>query len=644
MLVIGTAGHVDHGKTSLVEALTGIQTDRLKEEQARGISIELGFAHLTLDGHRYGIVDVPGHERFLRQMIAGATGIDLVMLVIAADEGVMPQTREHLDVCRLLGLRHGFVVLSKVDLAGDDDWLALVHEDIADFVRGTFLEGAPVVPYSRVRPDTHAAVVSELLRVAREAGAGRLRAAQRPFRLPIDRVFSLRGFGTVVTGTVASGSLAAGEAVALMPSGRAARVRGLESHGEAVQEVTAGQRAAVNLQGVEKDDVDRGEVLARTGSLEASHLLDIDLHLLPHVSKLLETRAKALVHLGTAQVTGTVVLLDSDAMEPGETRPAQLRLDAAVAAVAGDAVVLRGFEALEHHGTTFGGGSVIHPRPKKHSAGDKTVLACLAALRDGELPERVRAALELEGIGGLDARALAQITGATTDEVTAAARALGVADAAFEVTIDGTALFVPAGPFEALLERTLRIIRDYHDRHPQRAGIPRGELRSQVGTSLPARLFGELVAVLERRGAISPADKSVRLAAHVPRLSKALGLARDGVIAALDAGVYATPFAEEIAMALAPKGVPLADVVEVVDLLLEEGLIVRLEGGLLFHRRHIDALVARVTACLAERGELTTADLKEFTQTSRKYFVPLGEHLDALRVTARVGDVRRGRF
>ncbi len=644
MLIIGTAGHIDHGKTSLVGALTGIRTDRLKEEQARGISIELGFAYIDLDGARCGIVDVPGHERFIRQMIAGASGIDVVMLVIAADEGVMQQTREHLDVCRLLGITDGFVVLSKVDLV-DADWLELVESDVAEFVRGTFLEGAPIVRYSLSQPESFGAIRAELERravaVRNRPATSRHVQADLPFRLPVDRAFSLRGFGTIVTGTVASGFLAPGEAVTLLPSGHSAKVRGIESHGSPATLVSAGRRAAVNLQGLEKDDVERGEVLVRTGSLDSTSMLDLDLFLLPHVGKLLETRAKALVHIGTAQVTATLVLLDTDVMEPGETRPVQLRLDRPVVALGGDRVVLRGFEHLDHYGTTFGGGRVLHPCPRKHKAHDDGVLSALASLRAGATLDAARVCVDLAGLTGLTDRLLAQVVGCSLVAATALATALLASGAAFSVTEDGVRRLLPTGPFEALMSKALDHVSDYHARWPHRAGVPKGELRTQIWADLSPRLFAEVLAVLAERGRIAPAERTVRRIDFAPRLSTSLLAARDGVLAALDSGGYTTPSAEELTAALAPRKVTAHDVLEVIELLVDEGQVSKLDGGLLFHKRHIDALVERVTSWIREHGELTTADLKELTGASRKYSVPLGEHLDALRVTARYGDVRR---
>ncbi|MBT9559296.1 MAG: selenocysteine-specific translation elongation factor [Myxococcales bacterium] len=649
MLIIGTAGHIDHGKTSLVRALTGIETDRLKEEQARGISIELGFAWMDVGGLRCGIVDVPGHERFIRQMIAGATGIDLVMLVIAADEGVMQQTREHLDVCRLLGISSGFVVLSKIDLV-DPEWLELVKADVATFVSGTFLEGAPVLEVTLLpgsgggATQATTAIRSEIERQAPAAGERRRRAATLPFRLPVDRVFTMRGFGTVVTGTVASGNVDVGDAVTLQPSGAAAKVRGIESHGDAVHSAVGGHRAAVNLQGLDRESVDRGEVLTRPGSFTPSHLLDVDLHFLAHAGKILETGAKALVHLGTTQVTGTIVLLGADAMEPGETRPAQLRLDRPVVAMAGDRVVLRGFEQLAHYGTTFGGATVRHPTPLKHKAGDTEVLATISTLAGDDMTAKLRVVTVDAGLFGYDERQFTQILGAPGSEIAEGLAALTATAQLFRVQEGGTDRYVHASHFDALCDKAETLLASHHERSPHRPGMPLGELRSQLRYDLSPRLFAEIIAVLAARGRVVAEQRWVRRIDFTPRLSAAMASARERGLTLLRAAGLATPSLVELGDQLRGTGTtPSAqDVAEVVELLVEEGLVVKVDG-LLFHKEAIDGLAQAVRTWFEGHETLNTTEFKELTGASRKYSVPLAEYLDSLKLTARYGDVRKRR-
>ncbi|MCW5800765.1 MAG: selenocysteine-specific translation elongation factor [Deltaproteobacteria bacterium] len=385
-IVLGTAGHIDHGKTSLVRALTGIDTDRLPVEKARGITTELGFARLDLGERRVAVVDVPGHERFVKSMVAGATGLDLVCLVIAADEGVMPQTREHLDICELLGVRRGLIVLTKRDLV-DDEWIAMVSADVRATVAGTFLADAPIVPVSTKTGDG----LDEL----RAALAGAIdalppRRATGVFRMPIDRVFTVKGFGTVVTGTVLGGEVAVGDDLVVVPSGLATRVRGIEVHGAAEPRAVAGHRAALNLGNIAVDDLARGDLLVHPGRVAPSHILDVELRYLATAPAPLGKRAKVLVHHGTAQVIATLALVDRDTLAPGGTALAQLRLDAAtpLGALPGDRFILRGFVTTSTHGSTIGGGSIVRVlAPRARKGGEHAEL--VARLASARLEQRV---------------------------------------------------------------------------------------------------------------------------------------------------------------------------------------------------------------------------------------------------------------
>jgi selenocysteine-specific elongation factor len=378
-IVLGTAGHIDHGKTSLVRALTGIDTDRLPVEKARGITTELGFARLDLGDRRVAVVDVPGHERFVKSMVAGATGLDLVCLVIAADEGVMPQTREHLEICELLDVRRGIVVLTKRDLV-DDEWLAMVTAELSETLAGTFLATAPIVPVS-----TKTGAGMDELRSALAAVIDSLppRAQTGVFRLPIDRVFTVKGFGTIVTGTVLGGEVALGDELSVIPSGLSARVRGIEVHGAAVDTAIAGHRAALNLGGLAVDDLARGDLVVHPGRVAPSHIIDVELRYLATAPGDLGERTKVLVHHGTAQVLATLALVGTKTLAPGGTSLAQLRIDARtpLGALPGDRFILRGFVATATHGSTIGGGKIIRVLAPKARKGEEhaTTVASLAA-------------------------------------------------------------------------------------------------------------------------------------------------------------------------------------------------------------------------------------------------------------------------
>jgi selenocysteine-specific elongation factor len=403
-IVMGTAGHVDHGKTALIKGLTGVDTDRLKEEKERGITIELGFASLTLpDGLVLGVVDVPGHERFVRNMVAGAAGIDLVAMVIAADEGVMPQTREHLQICNLLGIRKGLVALAKVDLV-DQEWLALVQEDVREFLRGTFLEGAPIVPVSSLTGEGFPELRETIARVAGEVET---EADAGLFRLPVDRVFTMKGFGTVVTGTLLSGQVRIGEEVEFAPTGLRTRVRGIQVHNRPQEVAEAGQRTAVNLQGVEKATIERGHVLAAPETLPASRRLDVSFRLLPGAARKLKNRTLIRLHTGTSEIMARVILLDRDDLEPGGEAYAQIVPEEPVTVVAGDRFVARSYSPV----TTIGGGIILDPLPGKHKRFSEKILEAFHCLAGKESPERVAVILARAGIAGIPEARLIVRTG-----------------------------------------------------------------------------------------------------------------------------------------------------------------------------------------------------------------------------------------
>ncbi|GMV42052.1 MAG: selenocysteine-specific translation elongation factor [Myxococcales bacterium] len=636
MIILGTAGHIDHGKTTLIRSLTGIDTDRLKEEKERGISIELGFAWLDLpNGQRAGVVDVPGHEKFVRQMIAGAVGVDVVLLVIAADEGVMPQTREHLDICRLLGVRHGVVVLTKVDLV-DEEWLLLVEDDVQTFVAGTFLEGSPILRFSAVDPGLAASFGATLrqLLVDLFPRAPR-RDLTQPFKLPVDRVFTVRGFGTVVTGTVQSGQVALGEEVLLLPEALQGRVRGIEVHGAGAERVGAGSRAAINVQGVEKSEAHRGSVLIRAGELEPTSMFDASLRVLPNLGRPLGQRSKALVHTGTSQILATVVLLDRAEVEPGGEALVQIRLDSPVVVLPGDPFILRGFEVLANYGKTEGGGRVLDPHPRKHRTTEADTVATLRALRDGDDGTRAEALLRAAGESGLSQRWLRRRL--RVDDLPGILEGLRAQGRAVATDADDPT-WVHAEPWERLVDQVLRLLRSFHDRNPARPGISREELRTRLRGGLDTRLFGHLIQSLERKGRVVSDADAVRLHSFQPKVTGQLQKVRDALLAHFEAARLEPPTPQEAGAAL---GFTEAIVREALDALVREGALVRVRTDLLFARPAMDALRAQLVAFLEREGEITTPQFKEMTGSSRKYTIPLGEYFDAEKVTLRVGEVRR---
>jgi selenocysteine-specific elongation factor len=644
VIIIGTAGHIDHGKSSLVRALTGITTDRLKEEKARGISIELGFAYVDLpDGQRCGLIDVPGHERFVRHMIAGASGIDLVVLVVAADEGVMQQTREHLDICALLGITRGIVALTKVDLV-DDEWLDLVESDLEDSLAGTFLDRAPIIRFSAIDESTHAGMRDALFNavgsIKQDAQAER---TDSPTRLPIDRVFTIRGFGTVVTGTLSSGLVSTGDAVEIQPSMKRAKVRGIESHGSTVKNASRGQRVAINLSGVDVDDISRGDVLTHAGVLQPSRMLDIDLHLLPQAPRAFEGQIKVLVHVGTAQVNGTVVLLDRDTLEPGDTAPAQLRLDRWVVALGGDRVVLRGFEMLPQHGKTLGGGIIRHPVAPKHRRSDREqVIRAFNAWRSDNKNEAIQQTLALAGQNGATMGLIRQVHSLTEQEASHMLQTLITSGSVYQYVQDGSPMYVDRSHFGVLADRASSKLSEYHSMHPHRPGMPREELRSQIRRDLPARYFGAILEHLVASSKATVSERFVKEVNFVPRLNDDLKKVQEVLLDSLDSFGLEPPAPADIREDVASRAGSTTEAVdEIIDLLVDQGKIARILDKLLFSSKHIDSLEQKVVDFLTQNGEMTTPQLKLITGASRKYTVPLGEYLDSKRITIRVGDARK---
>jgi len=643
MLIIGTAGHIDHGKTTLIGALTGAATDRLKEEQERGISIELGFAYMDLpNGNRCGVIDVPGHERFVRQMIAGATGIDLVLLVIAADEGVMQQTREHLDICRLLGIERGMIVLTKTDMV-DDDWLELVESDVHEQVSETFLNNAPILHFSSKKPETTETVRAAIATMAQQIEDNRNNADHvHPLRIPIDRVFTMQGFGTVITGTVGSGEVAVGDAVSILPEGRRCKVRGIQSHNESIDKVHVGQRAAINLQGIDKVHVHRGNVVSHAEGIQATRMLDVELAVLPQVPSPVTSQAKALVHVGTSQVTGTVVLLEDDEIQPGHSGLVQLRLDQFVVALAGERIVLRGFELMPSYGKTIGGGVILHPLPSKHRRLQEPVLRSLRALRDGEPREMVERAVHLAGLSALTLSTAKQVLSACPTSPESTLNELVQQGVLTAYTHDGKRQYVHQDYIARLLERAESTITDYHRQYPQRGGIPREELRSKIRQALPARLFVELVDKLAASGNWLATETLVLAVDFEPSLSEDQKSLSGKILRQYQRAGLEPPSTQDVVNELTETAnTTKTEVKELMDLLIAQGELVRIQQSLLFAREHVQAMEEKVISFLQDQGTMTTPQLKELTGTSRKYTVPLAEYLDAKQVTIRMNDVRK---
>ncbi len=629
-LIIGTAGHIDHGKTTLVKALTGIDTDRLKEEKERGISIELGFASLTLpDGTQAGIVDVPGHERFVKTMLAGVGGIDLVVLVIAADEGVMPQTREHLNICALLQVKRGLVALTKADLV-EPDWLEMVQADVAEVLKGTFLEGCPVIPCSAVTaqglPELVAAIQAQAVAAEAKRDDGIL-------RLPIDRVFSIKGFGTVVTGTLWAGRLRVGEDVAILPPDVRSHVRRLQVHGATVEEAVAGQRTAVNLPGLEVAEIERGEVACRPGTLKVSTAFDVTLSLLADAPRPLTNRARVRFHLGTSELLARVVLLDREELGPGEHAYAHLRLESPSAALPGDRYVIRSYSPA----VTIGGGSILDPNPPQVRRARAAILEHLRVLEQGRPVERVERhllAAEFVPISAEELRARTDLDEKTVRESIEALTAAGTA--------------IPAGARGELgllhSERVAKLegeivgrLKEFHAKEPLKDGLAKEELRSKLPAQVAPALYGWLLTRLSAGGQVAVTRDKVRLAGYRPTLSPEEEALKARIDQAFRDAAFQPPTLDALSGTLK---VDRRVAHGVFRRLVDDGVLVRLAEDIFLHRQAYQDLQARIREHFQKSPRINVATMKDLFGISRKYAIPFLEHLDDIRVTRREGDER----
>ena len=626
-IVLGTAGHIDHGKTSLIKALTGIDTDRLKEEKERGITIELGFAHLELPGGKLlGIVDVPGHEKFIKNMVAGATGIDLVALVIAADEGVMPQTREHLDICELLKIQHGLIIMTKIDMV-DSDWLELVREDITEYMAATFLADAPIIEVSSATGEglkELIQILDKLVQNIPERDLGHF------FRLPIDRVFSMKGFGTVITGTTISGKIKTGDEITIYPLGINSKIRGLQVHNQEVNEIRAGLRTAVNLQGIERAKVQRGNILASRDSLRTTYMVDVNLDLLSSAPRKLKNRAKVRFHSGTSEIISTVVLLDRDALEPGETCFAQIRLNEPTALLRGDRYVLRSYSPVR----TIGGGRTLNALPRKKKRFSEAVLSEMKLLFTGELNEIIEYFVSSGRFRGVEQEELPFLTNTGKKRLDEALKVLKAQQRIILYDKERSVL-IHADFLKKAREEILDTLTLYHKKFPLKEGLVKEELRSRTAGADNAKLFNHLVLQLAREGIIVQNKEIVRLKDHQVTLAQDQKEIRRELEKIYTKSGLQPPYFQEI-----KEKFPGNTGAEVLEVMVKEGDIMKVKEDLFFHRKAIDGIKSELIAFLKNNGEITTPQFKEMTGASRKYTIPVIEYFDRTQVTVRVGDTR----
>lgn len=635
-IVLGTAGHVDHGKTSLVRALTGIDTDRLKEEKKRGITIELGFAFLDLPcGHRLGIIDVPGHEKFVKNMVAGAAGIDLVAFVVAADEGIMPQTREHFEICSLLGVKQGLIVITKIDMV-EPEWLEMVQDEVRQFCDDSFLQDAPMVLVSAVTGQGVQDVKDAIDLLVRNSDFSE---AFGPFRMPVDRVFSMKGFGAVVTGTSISGRIKVGDDVCLYPRMQPAKIRGIQVHGKDVTEVEAGHRTAINLQGLEKEFVARGDVLASKDCLLPSYMLDADFTYLSSNIKPLKNRTRIRVHLGTSEIMGRLVLLEHEEAQPGTRLNVQILLEEPVGTWPGDHYVVRSYSPVQ----TIGGGIILNNCPPR---------------KRRRFKEANQEAFDLYRSGNLEALAIFHLNdsgfqGMTFNELEIRLGIFGkrlkkildrpISQSAILVVDSERQWMISAQTMTRLKEEIALILANFHRENQLLEGMGKEELRSRLYQGLEPKLFQMIVNSLAKDGTIHQEKALIRLAGHQVALKEDEEAARREITAIFKTAGLSPPTKKDLIAQLSHYSKSL--VVEVLELMVRDQQIVKVNEDLYYDKELLADLQQRLILQLTKDGEIDAQGFKTLSGLSRKFSIPLLEYFDKMKFTIRVGDKRvlRGR-
>ncbi len=637
-VVLGTAGHIDHGKTSLVRAITGIDCDRLEEEKRRGITIELGFAYCDLPGgEKLGIVDVPGHERFVKNMVAGAAGIDFVMLIIAADEGVMPQTREHLEICSLLGIKRGLVALTKIDMV-DADWLELVKDDVAAFLEGTFLENSPVFPVSSATGEGVPELRAHVLAMAQEISPARRIDL---LRLPVDRVFTMKGHGTVTTGTIISGSVALGDEVELMPSGRAGKVRGLQTHGASSERGRSGQRCAVNIQGLEVGDIERGDTITHPGKLIPSNRWLALLTCLPSSPRPLRQRTEIHFHHGAREIPARVRFLDRDRLAPGETALTLVTFSAPMVGVFGDRCVLRSFSPLR----TVAGGILVHPGGlilRKKDPLFESKVKMLVESPDMDVESLIKMQIRLAGSSGVGAAALSVFTGLESRQVEKCLQNLGSKGAVFCFDKEAR-VYIDVEALEALESGCLEHAADFHRKEPLKPVMSRGVLTSGWGRRLAPKLAHFVIELCLRKGKLQTEGDGLRLAGHKVNLGLDQAGLKNKILEAHTSAGITPPNMKEVLDGL---GVEQKQAAPLIKVLMDEKALVKIKDNLYYAALALAGIESKIREWFKDHDDLDPGALKDLLDgISRKYVIALLEYFDRERITIRVGDKRqiRGR-
>ncbi len=629
-IILGTAGHIDHGKTSLVKALTGVETDRLKEEKERGITIELGFASLDLpNGKHIGIVDMPGHEKFVKNMVAGASGIDVVTMVIAADEGVMPQTREHMEICNLMGIQHGMIALTKTDLV-DEDLLEMALDDINDFVKGTFLEDKPVIPLSSATGQGLDEFITTLESICHNIPERKFSSI---FRLPVDRVFSMKGFGTVITGTLASGAIHVGDDIMVYPRKITSKVRGVQVHSTSVDNAGPGTRTAINFQGLDKESVLRGDVLSFPGALIESYMVDAHFHYLKSNAKPAKPRTRIRFHSGTSEILGYMVLLDREELLPGEEASVQFRLEAPVCCIKDDRFVIRSYSPIK----TIGGGAILNPASPKHKLFDEKVIQGLESLVMDDGEQTISFFLSLKGFQGLSLNQLRVMTNIPDKKLAAFLQKM-LAKQEIVQTNKEKQIYVNGDFFYGFKEKIIEKLQAYHKANPLKEGMPTQELKSKFQYIEDSKFFNILFSKLAKEKIIILDKNIVKLLDFKVALKVDQHEIKEKIVKIYKSSGLTPPFFRTICQDLNLDKTTAKDVLQ---MLIDGKKIIKTKDDLYFDARAIADLEEKLIGFLKSKGKITTPEFKDMIGISRKFIIPLIEYFDSINLTIRVGDERQ---
>lgn len=629
-VIIGTAGHIDHGKTTLIRAITGRNTDRLKEEQERGISIELGFTYFDLpSGQRAGIIDVPGHEKFIKNMLAGVMGIDIVILVVAADEGIMPQTSEHLSILDLLGIKKGFVVLTKSDLV-DSEWIDMVEEEVRDEIKGTFLENSPIIrasSTSKIGIDEIINLVDQLTKVLEDKDLDDMP------RLPVDRVFSMSGFGTVVTGTLLSGQLNLGDEVQIFPGDKKARIRTLQVHDKDATSAYGGQRVAINLAGLKKEDVDRGSIIAPVNSMSDTMMLDVKIKLIKNMSKTIDNRTRLRLYIGTKEVLCRIVLLDKDELGAGEEAYAQLRLEEEVVAKRGDKFIIRFYSPM----FTIGGGEILEPNPNKKKRFDDKVIKELEIKEMGSSTDIIENIIEEKSKDFPTTKEIAISTSMLEENLKEEVDKLKEEEKVLSFQLTKDLHVIHKNYFNNVKDKILEELKSFHSKYPLRSGMPKEEIRSRFLKNAKPKVADAFIELLIEKDYLEQSLENIMIKGFEVKFNLEQLKINGDILKSFNENPYQPPRREDLEGIINAKR---DEIEEVFISLLNSDFIVKLNEEVYLSKEAYELALAKLREHIENKGSISIGEYRDILNTNRKVALALLEYFDQMKITKRDKDTR----